>query len=162
MSDWKEEIRRQTGWSREIMVALRSRDEAEVYINAGLEEAIVGGKRALIQPRLDPAMLTPEWWIEHYHRDNWRGWSNLDLMHEGYAPFSSADMGRPGDRTGMDQIELHHIGQRQDSPFAELTWYQHHDYFKVLHSFDDSQINRPEFEEERRQYWMNRAKFFSY
>ena len=127
MSDWKEEIRRQTGWSHEIMAALRSREEAEVYINAGLEEAIVGGKRALIQPRLDPAMLTPEWWIEHYHRDNWRGWSNLDLMHEGYAPFSSADMGRPGDRTGMDQIELHHIGQRQDSPFAELTWYQHHD-----------------------------------
>lgn len=70
MSDWKEEIRRQTGWSHEIMAALRSREEVEVYINAGLEEAIVGGKRALIQPRLDPAMLTPEWWIEHYHRDN--------------------------------------------------------------------------------------------
>lgn len=56
----------------------------------------------------------PEWWIKEYG-ENWRDWSNSDLMAEGYPPH---------DENG-DPYELHHIGQWTDSPLAELTWAQH-------------------------------------
>lgn len=150
--EWRERIRRKTGWSDAIINAIRSEAEAQIYIDAGLIEAHVGGRPALIQPRIDLDMTTPEWFIRETGWENWRGWTNSDLMGEGYAPFSSEDMG------GMDPMELHHIGQRQDSPYAELTWFQHHSdgNFAVLHTFDDSEIERTQFADERKQYWMAR------
>lgn len=157
MEEWKERVRRRTGWSDAIINALRSEEEAKIYIDAGLKEANVGGKPALIQPKIDPDMTTPEWYIREYGRENWRGWSNADLMGEGYAPFSSEWMG------GTDPMELHHIGQHPDSPFAELSWQQHHDNgnFAVLHTFDDSEIDRAGFADERAAHWMARYEMIA-
>lgn len=148
MSDFRQRVKRLTGWSDEIVNAIRSEEEAEIYIRAGLREARVGGRPALVQPRIDPDYVMPEWWVNKYG-ESWRGWSNSDLMGEGYPPHD----------VNGDPYELHHIGQLTDSPLAELTWAQHHDggNFKVLHTFDDySDIGRGAFSHEKNDYWKAR------
>ena len=150
MSDFRQRVKRLTGWSDEIVNALRSEEEAEIYIRAGLCEARVGGRPALVQPRIDPDYVMPEWWVNKYG-ERWRGWSNSDLMGEGYPPH---------DENG-DPYELLHIGQLTNSPLAELTWAQHHEdgNYAILHTFDDySDIDRSTFEDEKAAHWMARYK----
>lgn len=141
MEDFRKKIQQMTGWSDALVNAIRTEEEARIYMKAGLKEMIVNGKPALIQPRIDPDYLMPEWWIREYG-ENWRGWSNSDLMGEGYPPH---------DENG-DPYELHHIGQLTTSPLAELTWAQHHEdgNYAILHTFDDySDIDRSAFEDEK-------------
>ena len=143
-------IQQRIGWSDAIVAAIQSEDEARIYMDAELQEATVNGKPALIQPRIDPDYLMPEWWIKE-HGESWRGWSNSDLMAEGYPPH---------DENG-DPYELHHIGQLTDSPLAELTWSQHRegDNFSTLHTLDDySDIDRRAFEKEKAAHWMARYR----
>lgn len=150
MEAFRKKIRQMTGWSEAIVNAIQREEEARLYMKAGLREATVNGKPALIQPRIDPDYQMPEWWIREYG-ENWRGWSNSDLMAEGYPPH---------DENG-DPYELHHIGQLADSPLAELTWAQHRegDNFAVLHTLDDnSDIDRGAFDKEKTAHWMARYK----
>ena len=150
MEDFKLKVKRQTGWSDEIVNAIRSEAEARIYMDAGLKDMVVNGRHALVQPDINPDYLMPEWLIR-INGENWRGWSNSDLMGEGYPPH---------DRNG-DPYELHHIGQLADSPLAELTWEQHHDKgnYAVLHTLDDySDIDRGVFEREKASHWMARSK----
>lgn len=150
MEAYKKKMQQKTGWSDAIVNAIRSEEESRIYMEAGLKEVVVNGKPALIQPRIDLEYLMPEWWIEE-HGESWRGWSNRDLMAEGYPPH---------DGNG-DPYELHHIGQLTDSPLAELTWAQHREgsNYAALHSIDDySDIDRREFEKEKAAYWMARYK----
>ena len=72
-----------TGWSDTVVNAIQCEAEARIYIGAGLKETTVNGKPALIQPRIDPNYQMPEWWIKE-HGEKWRGWTNSDLMGEGY------------------------------------------------------------------------------
>lgn len=85
METFRRKIQQTTGWSDAIVNAIQSEEEARVYIRAELKEAIVNGKPALIQPRIDPNYQMPEWWIKE-HGEKWRGWTNSDLMGEGYPP----------------------------------------------------------------------------
>lgn len=150
MKTFRQQLQQKTGWSAAIVNAIQSEKEAAIYLSAGLEEALVNGKPALIQPQIDPDYLMPEWWIKEYG-ENWRGWSNRDLMGEGYPPH---------DKNG-DPYELHHIGQLTDSPLAELTWAQHHDggNYSVLHTLEDySDIDRGDFEKEKSTHWMARYR----
>ena len=150
METFRKKIRQMTGWSEAIVNAIRREEEVRLYMEAGLREATVNGKPALIQPRIDPDYQMPEWWIREYG-ENWRGWSNSDLMAEGYPPH---------DENG-DPYELHHIGQLADSPLAELTWSQHRDgdNFAILHTLDDnSDIDRGAFDKEKTAHWMARYK----
>lgn len=150
METFRKEIQQMTGWSDTIINAIQRTEEAYIYLKAGLKEAIVNGKPALIQPNIDPNYLMPEWWINQ-HGENWRGWSNADLMAEGYPPHD--DNGDP--------YKLHHIGQLANSPLAELTWAQHREgtNYTILHSLDDySDIDRSIFEKEKAAYWMARYK----
>lgn len=150
MEDFKLKVKRLTGWSDEIVNAIRSEAEARIYMDAGLKDVVVNGRHALVQPDINPDYLMPEWLIR-INGENWRGWSNSDLMGEGYPPH---------DRNG-DPYELHHIGQLTDSPLAELTWVQHHDKgnYAVLHTLDDySDIDRGVFEREKASHWMARSK----
>ena len=137
----KQEIKKRTGWSTKIVDAIRTMDEALIYMNAGLVEGEVNGKLALIQPKIDgQACNDPKW----------PDWSNKELAEEGYPPRDKN--GRP--------YELHHIGQNPDSPLAELTYKQHHSdgNFKILHTFDESSIDRGQFNKERKEYWSERSK----
>lgn len=150
MEAFREKIQQMTGWSEAIVKYIQREEEAWLYMKAGLKEVIVNGKPALIQPRIDPDYLMPEWWIKEYG-ENWRGWSNSDLMAEGYPPH---------DENG-DPYELHHIGQWTDSPLAELTWSQHREgkNFSILHALDDySDIDRGAFGKEKVAHWMARYK----
>ena len=111
-------IRLRTGWSDRVLSSIGSREEAEIYIRAGLREAVVGGRPALIRSDIDwSAFNCRKDWLKSRLADwdRWRDYNNADLIGEGYPPRDS----------NGDPYELHHIGQRQDSPFAELTWAEH-------------------------------------
>lgn len=137
----KQEIKDKTGWSDKIINAIRTKEEAQIYIDAGLVEGEVNGKPALLQPEIDGKACNDP---------RWPDWSNKELAEEGYPP---------RDRNGRP-YELHHIGQNPDSPLAELTYEQHHSggNFKILHTFDESSIDRAQFNKERKEYWSERSK----
>ena len=81
-------------------------------------EKTVNGRPALTNPSIDgKAYNCRKKWLKTKFADydNWKEWNNADLMGEGYPPRDD----------NVDPYELHHIGQRQDSPFAELTYWQH-------------------------------------
>ncbi len=46
-------IQASTGWSQEILDAIRSKEEADIYIRAGLKEVCIGGRKALIRADID-------------------------------------------------------------------------------------------------------------
>ena len=73
-------------------------------------------------------------------------------MGEGYPPRDS----------NGDPYELHHIGQQQDSPFAELTWQQHmgDGNNAILHPQRESEIDRQQFDHEKAAHWMARFEDF--
>lgn len=137
----KQEIKDKTGWSDKIVHAIRTKEEAQVYIDGGLVEGEINGKPALLQPNIDGKAC---------NESKWPDWNNKDLAEEGYPPRDKN--GRP--------YELHHIGQNPDSPLAELTYEQHHSEgnFKVLHTFEESFIDRVQFNKERKEYWSERSK----
>ena len=143
-------IRWRTGWSIHVLKYIRSEDEALIYIKEGLKEKIIGGKRALIQPKINGNAKNCDAWKWRGDYNDFKDWTNKDRAGEGYAPLDS----------NGDPIELHHIGQNPDSPLAELTHKAHHcdGNFKILHTFEESKIDRIFFEQERSQYWQNRYK----
>lgn len=137
----KQEIKEITGWSDKIVDAIRTKEEAQIYIDAGLVEGEINGKPALLQPDIDGKACNDS---------KWPDWNNKDLAEE---------CSPPRDKNGRP-YELHHIGQNPDSPLAELTYEQHHSdgNFKVLHTFDESSIDRAQFNKERKEYWSERSK----
>lgn len=125
-------------YSPEIRNSISSLREAEIYSKAGLKEEIVNGRKALIRTDIDM-----------FRKDEF-GLTNLERMRNGNPPIAS----------NGEIIELHHIGQKPDSPFAELTRTEHrgkgndtilHDKNKV------SEIDRSAFQNERQTHWKNRT-----
>ena len=127
------------GVPKEVLDVIGSEAEAKIYEEANLEPAEVNGKDALIRTDID------------YDQKDAMGTTNLDRMKSGRAPL---------DANGK-QIELHHIGQKQDSPLAELTCAEHrgNGNDNVLHNKQkESEINRENFDKERKDYWKARAE----
>lgn len=145
-----------TGWSGEILDCISSMEEAEVYIRAGLREARVGGRAALIRTDIDWGdFACRKEWLKQKLADwsKWKDYNNADLIGEGFPP---------RDHNG-DPYELHHIGQMQNSPFAELTWAEHmgEGNNMILHPRRESEIDRQQFDREKSEYWKARFKCFS-
>lgn len=135
----KEELRELTGWSDEILDSIESRAEAEIYMKAGLKEAEINGKKCLIRDDID---------LEQEDED---GITNRERM----------ERGRPPITKDGEEVELHHIGQKQNSPLAELTIEQHRGVGndRVLHNkTKETEIDRNEFGKERRDHWKNRVE----
>ncbi len=127
------------GVPKEVLDAIGSEAEAKIYEGANLQPAEVNGKDALIRTDID------------YDQKDYMGTTNLDRMKSGRAPLDAN--GKP--------IELHHIGQKQDSPLAELTSAEHrgNGNDNVLHNKQkESEINREDFDKERKDYWKARAE----
>ena len=127
------------GVPKEVLDAIGSEAEAKIYEGANLEPAEVNGKDALIRTDID------------YDQKDAMGTTNLDRMKSGRAPLDAN--GKP--------IELHHIGQKPDSPLAELTSAEHrgNGNDNVLHNKQkESEINREDFDKERKDYWKARAE----
>ena len=152
----KAAIKLRTGWSSAIIDYIGSREEAEIYIRAGLKEATVGDRKALIRTDIDWRDFSCRHeWLKKYIAgwDKLQDWNNADLIGEGFPP---------RDKNG-DPYELHHIGQHQDSPFAELTYREHMQDGNnaILHPVRESEIDRQQFEKEKCDYWKSRFKRFT-
>ncbi len=127
------------GYPEEVLDAIGSEAEAAIYEDAELEPAVINGKEALI--RTD---------IEYDQTDAFCE-TNLERMRSGRPPL---------DENGVP-IELHHIGQTQDAPLAELTRAEHrcNGNDNVLHDkLKESGINREDFSKERAEHWQARAE----
>lgn len=91
-------------WPDEIIDAIGSWKEYEIYDKANLKVENVNGKPCLIRTDID------------MDQKDIKGKTNQERMEDGLAPL---------DKNGKP-IELHHIGQHADSPLAELTFEEHH------------------------------------
>ena len=135
----KADVKRDSGWSNEIVDSMRSKEEYEIYKNAGLKESEVDGKKCLIREDIDWAQKD----VDNH--------TNRERIENGLAP---------QDKDGRS-IELHHVGQRSDSPLAELTMKEHrgkgndtilHDKTKESEVHDDGNT----WNTERAHYWKHR------
>lgn len=134
----KQELKEQTGWPDEVIDAIGSMEEAEVYKEAGLKAVEVDGKWCLVKNEID---------MDQKDED---GITNKERMERGRPPLTK-------DR---EEIELHHIGQKQDSPLAELTMEEHRGAGNdtILHDkTKESEIDRNAFGKERKEHWKSRA-----
>lgn len=134
----KAEICEETGWSKETVDMMKSREEAEIYKNADLQETEIDGRKCLIRSDIDMEQ-----------KDEF-GRTNKERMENGNPPLTK----------NGETVELHHIGQKQDSPLAELTTQEHRGKGNdtVLHDKQkESEIDRSEFAKERKQHWESRA-----
>lgn len=139
LTEETETVLSDSGYSTEVIDNIGSEEEAAIYQDAGLECETVNGKDVLVNNDIDLDQM-----------DDF-GDTNLERMGKGKAPLD-AD-GNP--------IELHHVGQKSDSPLAELTHAQHMEGGNntVLHdTTKESEIDRSEFAKERVAHWKARAE----
>lgn len=132
-------IEENSPYSKEINDCIRNKEELDIYKNSNLKEGEVNGKPTLERRDIN------------YDKVDEDGKTNLNRMQEGRAPL---------DKDG-NPIELHHIGQKSDSPLAELKKEEHRgkENNTVLHDVNKrSEIDREKFNEERREYWKARAE----
>jgi hypothetical protein len=141
LSDATRERLEQKDFPASILDVIGSEAEAAIYEEAGLQPAEVNGQAALVRTDIDYDL-----------RDEFdNGKTNLDRMREGRPPLDAT--GRP--------VELHHIGQEQHSPLAELTRAEHcgKGNDNVLHNkLKESAIDRADFAKERAEHWKARAQ----
>ena len=82
------------------------------------------------------------------------GLTNVQRMERGLAP-----IGRDG-----KPVNIHHVNQTNTGPVREITATQHQQNYRNLHQNtgqSPSQINRPEFNRWRQDYWRWRAEGFN-
>lgn len=144
----KAKIKEETGWSDEIIDNIRNMKQYEILKNAGLIEVEINGRKCLIKENVD---------LDYTDED---GVSNRDRMARGLAPLDS--------KTGKP-IELHHLGQKADSPLVELTEEEHR-----TGEFEDGKKNQSlwhdntketevhgegnSWDQERKAHWKARAE----
>lgn len=142
LTDETRKTLQEANWPDTVINDLTSEAEAKIYMDAGLEPRDdVNGKPALVRPDIDPDQ-----------KDS-MGQTNLERMQSGRAPLDKE--GKP--------IELHHVGQKQDSCLAELTRTEHtgNGNDNILHNkTKESEINRDGFAKERAEHWKARAEDF--
>jgi len=100
----KAKIKEETGWSDEIIDCIENMEQYEILKNAGLKEVEINGRKCLIRENID---------LDYKDAD---GMTNRERMERGLPPLDS--------KTGKP-LELHHLGQKKDSPLVELTQEEH-------------------------------------
>lgn len=129
----------ENGYPESVLNNIGSEAEAVIYEEANIKSGQVNDKDVLIRTDIN------------YDQKDVIGDTNLERMEKGKAPLDIN--GKP--------IELHHIGQKQDSPLAELTSSEHRGKGNdnILHNkIKESQINREDFNKERQEHWKERAE----
>jgi hypothetical protein len=126
-------------WPQRVLDRIGSPGEAKIYKGAGLRGGELNGKEILMR-KIDPNLTDAD------------GVSNMQRMARGRSPIDAKG----------ESIELHHIGQKNDSPLAELKTSEHRGEGndKVLHSDKRklTEIDRKEFNKERKDHWKARAE----
>ena len=144
----KQKIKEETGWSDEIIDNIKNMKQYEILKNAGLIEDEINGRKCLIKENID---------LDYTDED---GISNRERMERGLAPLDS--------KTGKP-IELHHLGQKADSPLVELTEEEHRtgeyeDGKKNQSLWHDNAIESEvhgegnNWDQERKAHWKARAE----
>ena len=144
----KQKIKEETGWSDEIIDNIKNMKQYEILKNAGLIEVEINGRKCLIKENID---------LDYTDED---GISNRERMERGLAPLDS--------KTGKP-IELHHLGQKADSPLVELTEEEHRtgeyeDGKKNQSLWHDNTIESQvhgegnNWDQERKAHWKDRAE----
>lgn len=139
LSEATQEFLSEEGYSDKVIDSILSEEEAAIYQDAGLECQTVNGNDALVNNEIN------------LEQTDSLDKTNLERMEKGKAPLDAN--GKP--------IELHHVGQKADSPLAELTHSQHMEGGNntILHdTAKESEINRGEFIKEREAHWKARAE----
>jgi len=132
-------INKQSKYSSDVNQYITTMKELEVYKNENLVECKVNNRRILQDNSLD------------YTLQDAKGKTNLKRMKKGLSPLD--EDGRP--------YNLHHIGQKADSPLAELRDSVHKQNDSILHDksiateVHGGNIN---WDKERANHWKARAK----
>lgn len=109
----KAKIKEETGWSDEIIDNIQNMKQYEILKNANLIEVEINGRKCLIRTDID---LDKKWPTGEFDENgNPIYETNRERMADGKPPLD--ENGRP--------IELHHLGQKADSPLVELTREEH-------------------------------------
>lgn len=129
-------IQKQSKYPLDIIKQFHSYDEFLVYKDAGLKPIMVNGRTALLQNiDLDYVSKLP----------NGTEVTNLLRMQKGMPPI---------DPLTRKAYQLHHIGQKSNGTLAVLTESQHLGNASILNiAGKDSEINRPEFANVRKNFW---------
>lgn len=119
----------------DLIKSFHSVEEYNVYKNSSLQLMKVDGKNALVQ-QID-------WDFVGNLED---GRTNAQRVLDGLSPLDKS--GKP--------YEVHHVGQKQNSPLAILTSDEHKSNYKAIHKNTgqtSSDIDRNVFSKERREFW---------
>lgn len=134
----------ETGWSKEIVDYIENMDQYEVYKNAGLHEEEINGRKCLVK-NIDMDYVDPKTGLTNRER----------IMIKNRVPIDA--------KTG-ERIELHHMGQNFDSPFAELAENSEHGDGKhaILHdnkveSWRQDPEKKNHYNVQRANHWRARA-----
>ena len=141
-------IRKETGWASNIISNIDNMDQYSILKNADLIEVQINGKKCLIKNNIDWDFVDED------------GISNRSRVSRGLAPLDS--------KTGKP-IELHHLGQKADSPLVELTVEEHRtgyykDGQKNQSLWHDNTIESEvhgegnSWDQERKAHWKSRAE----
>lgn len=138
------ELKEETGWSDEVVDSVDTYEQAKIYENADLHEDNINGRECLVKE------------IDYDYVDEKTGMTNRELMAKGRSPYDA--------KTG-EKIELHHMGQAYDAPFAELTENSEHGdgNHSILHPKTDSSWRNDEtleaqYNKEKREHWKTRSE----
>lgn len=145
--DERAKIKEETGWSDGIIENIKNNEQYEILKNADLTEAEINGKDCLLKENID---------LDYKDAD---GISNRDRIKRGLPPLDS--------KTGKP-IELHHLGQKANSPLVELTVEEHRtgeyaDGKKNQSLWHDNTVETEvhgegnNWNQERKEYWRARA-----
>ncbi len=132
------EINEKSNYSNEVNEKISSVEELEVYQEANLREENVDGRVCLVRDDID--------WDQ---KDEFGRTNQQRIEEDELVPYN----------TNGEKIELHHIGQKDDSPFAELTQKEHRGKGRdtILHNKQkETEIDRPEYNKIRIAYWKSR------
>lgn len=134
-------IQKESKYPVELISKFNSMEQYEICKSSGLTAQMVDGKTALIRK------------IDLNYVDDVTGKTNLQLMQEGYAPI---------DPTGH-KYELHHIGQKNDSPLAILTKEEHRGkgndaIWHILTDGFDNPSSQSGWSTIKKQFWKDYAK----
>ena len=140
----KEIIKHEQNWSDEIIDHIDSMEQYAIYKDADLHEMEIDGRKCLVK-NIDMDYVDPK-----------TGMTNRERMKLGRAPIDS--------KTG-EKIELHHMGQSYDSPFAELCENSEHgdgNHFVLHPNGEGSWRNNPKLDNrykniEKPNHWTTRA-----
>lgn len=109
----KAKIKEETGWSDEIIENIKNMKQYEILKNANLIEVEINGRKCLIRTDIDLDKKWPTGRFDENGNPIYK--TNRERMAEGKPPLD--ENGKP--------IQLHHLGQKADSPLVELTEEEH-------------------------------------